>query len=350
MTYPQKSGCVGQNSGNTRTDLAWEALMFAIQIDPIDRSLRWAETPTPQPGPGEVRIRIHATAINRADLMQRAGRYDPPPGASPILGLECAGVIDAVGEGVAQWAPGEKVCALLAGGGYAQHVVCPATQVLPIPEGFSFVEAAAVPEVFTTAWLNLYREGGLKPGERVLLHAGASGVGTAAIQLLRRSNNPCMVSVGSQKKIDQCIALGAERGVNRHDGSFLSQVLEWTDNRGVDVILDPVGASYLGDNLKALATYGRVVLIGLLGGRQGEIDLGRVLIKRLRVIGSVLRARAVEEKADILAGMKAVVWPGLASGDLKPIIDRSMLITEAAAAHDLMRSNKTVGKVILTVD
>ncbi|MEL6346395.1 MAG: NAD(P)H-quinone oxidoreductase [Myxococcota bacterium] len=323
--------------------------MFAVHIHPETRTLFWAETDTPAPGPGAVRIRVHATAANRADLMQRAGHYDPPPGASPILGLECAGVIDAIGEGVDTVAIGDRVCALLAGGGYAEQVVCPATQVMPIPGERSFAEAAAIPEVYTTAWLNLYREGRLRPGERVLLHAGASGVGTAAIQLLRRSGNPCMVSVGSQDKMDRCLALGAMKAINRHETAFVDAARTWTGGQGVDVILDPVGASYLGDNLKALAVYGRMVLIGLLGGRHGEIDLGRVLVRRLRIVGSVLRARSIAEKAEILAAMQADIWPDLAAGSLKPIIDQIFPIQDAEAAHQRMKHNHNVGKIILTI-
>lgn len=323
--------------------------MHAIQINTDDDTLTWAETPTPQPGPGEIRIRIHATAVNRADLVQRAGRYSPPPGASQILGLECAGVVDAIGDGADRYPLGARVCALLSGGGYAEYVCVPVGQVLPIPDRLSFDEAAALPEVLTTAWLNLYREARLQPGERVVLHAGASGVGTAALQLLRRSGNPAFVTAGSADKIARCIALGAEGGHNRHDGSFVEAVLDWTGGDGADVILDPVGAGYLDDNLRALAIRGRMVLIGLLSGRKAELDMGRVLVRRLRIVGSVLRARSVEEKADIIAGLQADVWPGVAAGEITPIIDRVMPIQQADQAHAVLRSNETVGKIILSV-
>ncbi|MFT4975001.1 MAG: putative PIG3 family NAD(P)H quinone oxidoreductase [Myxococcota bacterium] len=323
--------------------------MHAIQIDPTTKALRWAEAPTPAPGPGELRIRVHATAVNRADLVQRAGRYNPPPGASQILGLECAGIVDAVGPGPCRFQPGDRACALLSGGGYAEQVVVPTGQALPIPDGMSFTEAAALPEVLTTAWLNLYREGALQPGEHVLLHAGASGVGTMALQLLRRTGNPAFVTVGSPEKIARCMALGAEGGFDRHGGSFAPAVAEWTGGRGVDVILDPVGADYLDDNLRSLATCGRMVLIGLLSGRSASLDMGQILVRRLQVKGSVLRARSIEEKADIIAGLEADVWPAVASGQILPIIDRVMPIAEAEQAHTVIRSNVTVGKVILTV-
>jgi len=322
--------------------------MLAITIDPQTQALRWSEAPTPELAPGTLRIRVCATAVNRADLVQRAGRYNPPPGASQILGLECAGVVEAVSE-AGRYQPGDRVCALLSGGGYAEQVVVPVGQVLPIPDGMSFTEAAALPEVLTTAWLNLYREGALQPGEHVVLHAGASGVGTAALQLLRRSGNPAFVTAGSAEKIARCVALGAAGGANRHEGSFREAVLGWTGGRGADVILDPVGAGYLDENLKSLAIRGRLVLIGLLSGRRAELDMGRVLVRRLRVIGSVLRARSVAEKADIIAGLEADAWPAVARGEITPTIDRVMPIQAAEEAHAVIASNQTVGKVVLSV-
>lgn len=322
--------------------------MHAITIDQRSHELSWSETPMPSPASGEVRIRVHATAVNRADLIQRAGRYAPPPGTSQILGLECAGTIEAIGDGVSGVAIGDRVCALLSGGGYAEKVAAPAGHLLPIPDGMSFTEAAALPEVLTTAWLNLYREAALQPGERVLLHAGASGVGTAALQLLRRSGNPAFVTVGSDEKIARCVALGADGGANRHSGPWRPAVRSWAGG-GVDVILDPAGAGYLSENLRSLATNGRLVVIGLLSGRSAELDMGRLMIKRLRIVGSVLRARTTTEKADIIAGLRADAWPAVARGEIRPIIDRVLPIQAAAEAHAALQSNQTVGKVVLTI-
>ncbi len=266
--------------------------MKAIVADNGD--LAWRETAEPPLGVGEVRIRVHATAINRADLVQRSGGYPPPPGASNILGLECAGEIVAVGDGVGRVEPGDQVCALLSGGGYAEQVVVPAGQVLAIPDGLDMLQAAAIPEVFATAYLNLYMEANLARGERVVIHAGASGVGTAAIQLCNTTNNPCFVTAGSSEKIDRCVALGAAGGWDRHEGSFLPAVTTWG---GVDVVLDPVGAAYVDDNLSCLNVDGRLVLIGLMSGMQTQLNLGVLLMKRLRMIGSTLRARSTAAKA-----------------------------------------------------
>lgn len=305
------------------------------------------ETPTPAVGVGEVKIAVAASAVNRADLAQVAGAYPPPPGASQILGLECSGEVQEVGEGVTRVAPGDKVCALLAGGGYAEVVTAPAGQVLKVPQGLSLAQAAAIPEVFATAYLNLYQEAGLALGERVLLHAGASGVGTAAVQLCRESGNPAFVTLGGDDKLRRCLALGAAGGVNRHKGNFAEQAAEWTDGQGFDVILDPVGAAYLKDNLASLATDGRLVLIGLLGGAKADIPLGLVLMKRLRLIGSTLRARSIAAKSAVMDGLKADVWPKLATGAIKPIIEASFPMGEAHKAHALVASNETFGKVLL---
>ncbi|HEX7035911.1 MAG TPA: NAD(P)H-quinone oxidoreductase [Pseudomonadales bacterium] len=321
--------------------------MKAILID--DDRLRWTDAPDPALGPGQVRIRVAATAVNRADLAQRAGRYPPPPGASEILGLECAGEVLEVDEGVTRVRPGDRVCALLAGGGYAEQVVVPAGQVLKVPEGFDAVQAAAIPEVFATAYLNLYMEAALRTGERVLLHAGASGVGTAAIQLCRAFHNPCFVTAGSQDKIERCVALGADGGVNRHAGGFEEPVRVWSDGAGVDVILDPVGGAYLQQNLQCLAPGGRLVLIGLMGGARAEANLGLLMMKRLRVIGSTLRARPIGEKAAVMDALKARVWPLFESGAIVPVVDEVVPIEEAERAHALVESNETVGKVVLTV-
>ncbi len=320
--------------------------MKAIVIH--DDALAWADVADPTPGPGEILVRNEATAVNRADLVQRTGNYPPPPGASPILGLECAGEVTAVGEGVARFRIGDRVCALLAGGGYAEQVVVPAGQARPIPQGLTAVEAAALPEVFATAWLNLYMEAAVEPGERVLLHAGASGVGTAGIQLCRAFGNPVWVTAGSQDKIDRCVELGAEAGVDRHAGGFREQVDGWTAGAGVNAILDPVGGAYLSDNLRCLALDGRLVVIGLMGGAKAELELGLMMVKRLRVIGSTLRARPVAAKAQVMDALEAEVWPLLTAGTIRPVIEATLPIQDAAAAHALLAGNETFGKIVLT--
>lgn len=312
-------------------------------------SLSWDDVPDPVPSVGEILIRNEASAVNRADLAQRSGRYPPPPGASEILGLECAGEVLAVGEGVQRFQPGDTVCALLAGGGYAEQVVVPAGQALPIPEGLSSVEAAALPEVFATAYLNIFMEAAARPFERVLLHAGASGVGTAAIQLCKSFDNPCYVTAGDDDKIARCVALGAAAGANRHTEAYAEKVAEWTEGRGVDVILDPVGGGYLKDNLRSLAPDGRLVLIGLMGGASAELELGLLMMKRLRVIGSTLRARSVAAKATVMDQLERRVWPKIASGEIRPVVDAVMAMADADAAHQLISGDGTFGKVVLEV-
>jgi putative PIG3 family NAD(P)H quinone oxidoreductase len=318
--------------------------MKAIVVDNDD--LAWREVADPEVGVGEVLIRVHATAINRADLVQRSGGYPPPPGASDILGLECAGEVLAVGEGVSRVGPGDQVCALLAGGGYAEQVVVAAGQVLPIPPGLDMLQAASLPEVFATAYLNLYMEANLTRGERVVIHAGASGVGTAAIQLCNSTNNPCFVTAGNPDKIDRCIALGAEAGWDRNEGSFLPAVSDWG---GVDVILDPVGPAYLNDNLTCLNLEGRLALIGLMSGMEGQLNMGLLLMKRIRMIGSTLRARSVAAKSAIMDELQTNVWPHLADGTIKPVIEQVIPIVEADRAHQLVASDQTFGKVVLQV-
>ncbi len=323
--------------------------MKAVVVSEQDKSVTWGEADTPKAGPGEVLIRVHASAINRADLSQRQGGYPPPPGASPILGLECAGEITAVGEGVSRWRVGDSVCALIAGGGYAEFAVAPEGSVVSIPDGLSYVEAASLPEVFATAWINLFMEAGLAAGEKVILHAGASGVGTAAIQLCKNFGNPCFVTAGSNDKIKACLDLGADAGGNRHEGSFFDKAKAFAGEQGVDVILDPVGGAYFEDNLRLLALNGRLVLIGLMGGRSAQIDLGRLLIKRARVIGSTLRGRANEEKAQVMAALEEKVWPLIETKTIKPIIDTTYDIADIEAAHSRVASDQTIGKVVLVV-
>ena len=321
--------------------------MKAILVE--GNELAWAEAEEPALGAGEVRIDNHATAVNRADLAQRAGGYPPPAGASPILGLECAGIVAAVGEGVSRVTPGDEVCALLAGGGYAETVVVPAGQVLRKPVGLSFTAAAALPEVFATAYLNLFMEARLTKGERAVLHAGASGVGTAAIQMCKAFGNPAFVTAGSVDKIARCVALGADGGFNRHEGSFAPALADWTAGQGADVILDPVGGAYLADNLKSLAVDGRLVLIGLLGGAAASAPLGLMMMKRLRIIGSTLRARSIAAKATVMDALQKRVWPLLESGAIKPTIEQVLPIEQAAEAHRLIASDQTFGKVVLAI-
>jgi putative PIG3 family NAD(P)H quinone oxidoreductase len=317
----------------------------AIIVD--GEALRWGEVDDPRPGVGEILIRNEASAVNRADLIQRSGGYPAPPGASEILGLECAGEVIEVGEGVERYRPGDRVCALLAGGGYAEQVVVAAGQALPIPSGLSGVEAAALPEVFATAYLNIFMEAAAQPFERVLLHAGASGVGTAAIQLCASFDNPCHVTAGDDAKIARCVALGAAGGANRHTEDFAEQVAGWTDGQGFDVILDPVGGAYLQDNLRSLNLEGRLVVIGLMGGANAEAELGVMLAKRLRIIGSTLRARSVAAKAMVMDQLERRVWPKLVSGDIKPIIDTVLPMSSADEAHRLIAGDGTFGKVVL---
>lgn len=322
--------------------------MKAIKVD--GEQLVWTDSAKPALGANDVLVRNRATAINRADLMQRAGLYPPPSGASEIMGLECAGTIEAVGSNVTSWKQGDRVCALLAGGGYAQYTAVPEGQLLPVPSELDFNEAAALPEVFATAYLNIFIEAAAQPGERVLLHAGASGVGTAAIQLCSVFSNPCMVTAGGADKVDYCQSLGASAGFDRHaDDSFVASVKEWAGDAGVDVILDPVGASYLADNQQCLAIDGRMVVIGLMGGLSAELNLGTMLMKRQRIIGSTLRSRSLSSKAELISALRNQVWPQFENGALKPVIETVLPIEDADQAHALVASNKTIGKVVLSI-
>jgi putative PIG3 family NAD(P)H quinone oxidoreductase len=310
----------------------------------VDGHVAWVEAERPACDAGQVRIRVAAAGLNRADLLQRAGAYPPPPGASPYLGLECAGIVSEVGPG-ADWRVGDRVCALLAGGGMAEEVVVDARHVLPVPEGLSLHEAAAIPEVYATAWLNIFQLGGLKAGEKVLVHAGASGVGSAAIQLCKAFGNPIWVSVGSAERLAYCESLGAAGGVVR------SENLEALQGFGpFDVILDPVGASYGPMNLKLLARDGRWVIIGLMGGRTAELDLALMLGKRLQVTGSTLRNRDDGFKAELLRELGQQVWPLFAEGRLKPQLVGSYPVAEAEAAYEELAGNQVSGKLVVVID
>lgn len=317
--------------------------MKAITV--VDGALVWQDVPDPVPGPGEVPIRVVATAVNRADLSQRAGLYGPPPGKSPILGLECAGVVEA---DVGRWRAGDRVCALLAGGGYAERAVAAEGHLLPLPPGLDFEDGAALPEVLATAWLNLWMEGGAQPGERIVAHAGASGVGTAAIQIARAMGNPILAIVGNEAKRRACLALGADAAIDRRAGPWADGVRAWAPD-GVDLILDPVGASTLTDDLTLLATRGRIVVIGLMGGRTAEVDLGRLMTKRLSIRGSVLRGRTDDEKSQVIASVEHHLWPLVTSGRIRPVVFARMPISAASDAHAVLAADANIGKVILTV-
>jgi tumor protein p53-inducible protein 3 len=323
--------------------------MKAIHVDATqpDRPLVWRETPDPTIGSDEVLVEIHATALNRADLMQRAGNYPPPPGAPDILGLEMAGVISEVGADVRQWRVGDRVCALLPGGGYAEQVAVPQAMLMPMPRGWSFAQAGAMPEVYLTAFVNLYMEANLQPGEMVLVHGGASGVGTAAIQLLKQTGNPVIVTASTAEKCAACTQLGAALAINYKEQDFVERVKEFTGGAGVDVILDMVGAAYLARNLSLLRLKGRLVFISMLSGGQAEINLGALMGRRLRLIGSVLRSRALEEKVEIKERFMDLFWTHLEEGAIQPVIDTVYPITEANEAHQRMAGNQNIGKLVL---
>lgn len=310
--------------------------------------LRWSDVPDPTVEPGEVVVDVAASAVNRADLLQRQGHYDPPPGTSPYPGLECSGRVAALGDGVEGWAVGDEVCALLSGGGYAEKVAVPAGQLLPRPDGVDLVTAAALPEVTCTVWSNVFMLAGLRPGEVLLIHGGGSGIGTMAIQLARNVGARVAVTAGSAGKLERCRELGAEVLIDYTQQDFVAGVREETGGRGADVVLDVVGAKYLGRNVEVLAPNGRLVVIGLQGGTRGELDLGLLLRKRAAVLATALRSRPSGEKAAIVASVHENVWPLLASGAVRPVVDRVLPMSDAAEAHKVLESGDNVGKVLLT--
>lgn len=310
----------------------------------VEGQVAWVEEPSLTCDVGQVRIRVAAAGLNRADLLQKAGLYPPPPGASHVLGLECSGVISEVGAG-SSWQVGDRVCALLAGGGMAEEVVVDGRHVLPVPEGVSLIEAAALPEVYATVWLNVFQLAGLKPGEKILLHAGASGIGSAAIQLCKAFGNPCWVSVGSAERLAYCEALGAQGGVVRTD-----DLESLRDFGPFDVILDPVGGNYSALNLKLMALDGRWVLIGLMGGREAKLDLAQVLAKRVQLLGSTLRSRGDQFKADLISDLGQHVWPLFAEGRLRPQLAKAFAVKDAEAAFAELASNTVMGKLVLVIN
>jgi putative PIG3 family NAD(P)H quinone oxidoreductase len=310
-------------------------------------ALRLVERPDPEPGPGEALVAVAATAVNRADVLQRRGHYPPPPGSTDVLGLEFAGTVAALGPGAEGWAVGDRVMAVVAGGGYAELAVADARTLLPVPDGLDLVAAAAVPEVFTTVYDAVLLRGRLAAGETLLVHGGTSGIGTAALQLARRAGARVLVTASSRAKLDAARALGADDAVDYTSEDFVERARAATGGRGVDVVLDVVGGPYLARNLAALAVEGRLVVIGLQGGARAELDLGALLPRRLSVAGATLRARSVEEKAALAAGLRDDVLPGFADGSLRPVVDRVLDLADVAEAHRVLEAGEHVGKIVL---
>ena len=325
-----------------------KAITFATHGGPD--VLRLEDVAEPTPTADELLVRVRASALNRADTMQRRGHYPPPPGESDILGLELAGEVEAIGANASGFKPGDRVFGLVGGGGYAEKACIDYRMAMPIPDGWDFVKAAAVPEVFFTANETLFTLGRLDAGETVLIHAGASGVGTAGIQMARQAGARVLVTVGSEEKVARTEALGAEAGINYKTTDFAARVLELTDGAGVDLVQDFIGAAYWQNNLKCLKTAGRLVLVGLMGGAKVEADLGLIMRKRLQVIGSVMRSQPLANKIAITERFRSRWLPELESGRLQPLIDTSFPLAEAAAAHQYMEDNRNVGKIMLVMD
>jgi putative PIG3 family NAD(P)H quinone oxidoreductase len=310
--------------------------------------LTWTEQPDPLPGPGEVVLDVAATAVNRADLLQRQGNYAPPPGVTDVPGLECAGRVAVLGDGVEGLAVGDEVCALLAGGGYAQQVVVPAGQVMPLPPGVDVVTAAGLPEVAATVWSNVVMIGGLQDGYTVLIHGGASGIGTHAIQVAKALGARVAVTAGSAERLEKCAELGADILINYHEQDFVAELTAVTDGRGgADIILDNMGAKYLSRNVDALARLGRLVVIGMQGGVKGELNLGKLLAKSASVTATSLRYRPVAEKTAICAEVTTRLWPLIEAGTVKPIIHDVLPVERAADAHRALEEGGVVGKLVL---
>ena len=305
------------------------------------------DRPVPAVGTGEVLVRVAAAGVNRADTMQRRGNYPPPPGASDVLGLEVSGTVAAVGDAVSGWAVGDPVCALLAGGGYAEYCAAPAPQCLPAPAGVDLVDAAALPEVAMTVWTNVFDRAALRPGETLLVHGGSSGIGTMAIQLATAFGSRVFVTAGSAEKCAACTALGAEAAVNYREADFVEAVRDAAGGLGVDVILDMVGQQYLQRNLELLKPEGRLVIIALMSGAAGEMNLATLMTRRLTVTGSTLRARSVEQKGAVAAAVRERVWPLVETGRVRPVVHRRFPLSRAGEAHRLMESSTHIGKLLL---
>jgi putative PIG3 family NAD(P)H quinone oxidoreductase len=312
--------------------------------------LRPVERPVPVPAAGEVLIAVAAAGVNRPDVVQRLGLYPAPPGASDLPGLEVAGTVAAVGEDVTGWQEGDRVCALIAGGGYAEFATAPAPQALPVPYDLDMVQAAGIPETYFTVWSNVFDRGHLADGESILIHGGSSGIGTTAIQLACAFGATAYVTVGNTEKARFCEELGAAKAINYREQDFVDEIKSLTDGAGIDVILDMVGGDYLPRNIRCLKADGRLLQIALMAGREGELDLGRLMTRRLTVTGSTLRPRSVETKGEIAKSLREKVWPLFEAGKIAPVIHRTFPLSEASRAHELMESSSHIGKIILTVD
>ncbi|MFQ5786059.1 MAG: NAD(P)H-quinone oxidoreductase [Alphaproteobacteria bacterium] len=327
------------------------ATMTAIEIPEPGgpEALAPAERPVPEPAFGELLVKVEAAGINRPDLLQRTGGYPPPPGASDIPGLEIAGTVAALGPGVQGWQPDDRVCALVAGGGYAEYCAAPAPQCLPVPQGFDMVRAAALPETFFTVWTNVFQRARLEGGERFLVHGGSSGIGTTAIQIAAARGARVFATAGSAEKCAACERLGAERAINYREEDFVEVVKQATGGAGVDVILDMVGGDYIARDIKALRPDGRLVFISFLGGSRVEIDFLPLMLKRITVSGSTLRPRSIEFKGVIADELRAEVWPLLDAGRIAPVIDSTFPLADAAEAHRRLEAGAHIGKIVLTV-
>ncbi|PZP62221.1 MAG: NAD(P)H-quinone oxidoreductase [Azospira oryzae] len=326
--------------------------MRAVEIKEAGppETLALTTRPVPTPKAGEVLIKVAAAGVNRPDVLQRQGKYPPPPGASDLPGLEVAGTIVKLGEGATGWQVADRVCALLTGGGYAEYVAVPAAQCLPVPKGLTLVEAASLPETFFTVWHNVFERGQLKPGESFLVQGGTSGIGVTAIQMVKAFGNRVFATAGSDEKCGACVKLGADRAINYKTEDFVDVLQKETAGRGVDVILDMVGGDYIPRELKALAPDGRLVLIAFLGGAKATVNFADVMMRRLTITGSTLRARPVEVKASIAQALREKVWPLIEAGKIRPVVHATFPLAEAAKAHALMESSTHVGKIMLTVE
>jgi len=312
-------------------------------------ALKPTTRPLPQPNSAEVLIRVEAAGVNRPDCIQRSGNYAPPPGTTDIPGLEVAGEIVKIGDAVKNWSIGDKVTALVAGGGYAEYVTAPYQQCLPIPDGLSMIEAAALPENYFTVWTNVFGRGALQAGESLMVHGGSSGIGTTAVQMAHQLGARVIATAGSAEKCQACIDLGAERAVNYREEDFVEAAREFGGGKGVDVILDMVGGDYIPRNLKSLAPDGRLVQIAFLQGAQAEVNFMHLMLKRLTFTGSTLRPQSIEKKGEIAAALKETVWPLLSAGKIKPVIFKTFPLKQAAEAHALMESSQHIGKIMLTI-
>lgn len=325
------------------------AQMNYVEIDGFGAPevLKPAQMALPQPIDGEVLIKVAAAGVNRPDVQQRLGQYNPPPGSSTVPGLEIAGEIVALGQNTSRYQVGDKVCALVAGGGYAEYCTAPEPQTLPVPDGMSMIEAGGIPETFFTVWTNVFDRGGLQPGETLLIHGGSSGIGTTAIQLAREFGSRVVVTAGSDAKCQACIDLGAERAINYRNEDFVAVTKDLTGGKGVNVLLDMVGGDYVQRNIDSMAVDGRIVQIAWLGGPKVNANFMKLMLKRLTWTGSTLRPRTIEQKAEIAGALEAKVWPLIAAGKIKPIVHSTFPLSEAAAAHSLMESSEHIGKIIL---